>query len=610
MENEKIYDVKYRYLDTWISTCVRAIETIPDEIEAIRFNDKDYRIRTQGFTKQCPNVKKIYIGPNVRKLEISNFMFPNVKEVISKSPSFQSGPLLVEKNKSSRYSQDFNGTKELLNTFCKTSDEIIDLSGIGSIDDYAFDGCRSKKIINADDLFMIDGRAFSGSAAFLSDITSNMKDDMCIIGNTLVRINDNAKSINIPDDIELINPEINFSAIEKVEMSITKLRELSYWHGGQMQTLSLRCPDDMSYNDIYDKLRYSGTRLGMKKILAADGNKKLASVDGIIYTKDMKRLIICPEEHGGDIVIPEGVEEIGGQAFSYCNVTSISLPSTLTSFIASSAFDNCKMQHIDFGTGMQRIDRIGRCEQLKEVEIPSQVKSIWGGAFEYCTFLEHVTLHEGLEEIGWDVFRGCDVMKEIEIPSTVKKLGTNCLKRINKIIFKGDVLPSGIGSAVLDDDIPCNLFVYMKEDKYAGMIELVFKGKSYFLPRYVRRVDISKINELLYSTKTPSEDNLSRLYQFGKTWELKVEAAIKTYVSTKDEEIASYLKRVSKKIAYYYMYAERFEELAKFLNLGFISKTALKELQKETKVMEIPEVATVILRELDQKQITPKRFSL
>lgn len=608
MKSEKIYDVRCRYLDTWISSCVRAIETIPYDAEAVRFRDKDYRIKTQG-PKQYPNIKKIYIGPDVRKLEISNFMFPNVKEVVSESPAFQSGTLLIEKNRSSRYSRDFDGEKELLNTFCKTSDEVIDLSGIGSIDDYAFEGCRSKKIINMDELFMIDSMAFSGSAVFLLDTINEMQNDMCIIGNTLIRINDNAGNINIPDSVNLINPEIDFSAIENVEMSISALGELSYWHGGQMQTLSLRCPDTMSNNDIYDKLRYSGTHLRMKKILAADGNNKLASVDGIIYTKDMKQLIICPEEHGGDVIIPEGVEAISAQAFNYCNVTSISLPSTLT-FIASSAFDNCKMQHIDFGAGIKCIERLGRCEQLKKTEIPNQVKNIWGGAFENCTFLEHITLHEGLEEIGWDAFRGCIEMKEIEIPATVKKLGSNCLKRVNKIIFKGDSLPAGIGSALLDDDIPRNLFVYMKKDKYAGMVELVFKGKSYFLPRYVRRIDVSKINEILCSTETPVEDILSSLYQFGKTWELKIDAAIKTYVSIKDKGIALYLKKVSKKIAYDYMYASRYEELAKFLNLGFVSKATLKELQKETKVMEIPEVAAAILRELDQKQITPKRFSL
>lgn len=545
MKSEKIYDVRCRYLDTWISSCVRAIETIPYDAEAVRFRDKDYRIKTQG-PKQYPNVKKIYIGPDVRKLEISNFMFPNVKEVVSESPAFQSGTLLIEKNRSSRYSRDFDGEKELLNTFCKTSDEVIDLSGIGSIDDYAFEGCRSKKIINMDELFMIDSMAFSGSAVFLLDTINEMQNDMCIIGNTLIRINDNAGNINIPDSVNLINPEIDFSAIENVEMSISTLGELSYWHGGQMQTLSLRCPDTMSNNDIYDKLRYSGTHLRMKKILAADGNNKLASVDGIIYTKDMKQLIICPEEHGGDVIIPEGVEAISAQAFNYCNVTSISLPSTLT-FIASSAFDNCKMQHIDFGAGIKCIERLGRCEQLKKTEIPNQVKNIWGGAFENCTFLEHITLHEGLEEIGWDAFRGCIEMKEIEIPATVKKLGSNCLKRVNKIIFKGDSLPAGIGSALLDDDIPRNLFVYMKKDKYAGMVELVFKDKSYFLPRYVRRIDVSKINEILCSTETPVEDILSSLYQFGKTWELKVDAAIKTYVSIKDKGIALYLKKVSKK---------------------------------------------------------------
>lgn len=96
MKSEKIYDVRCRYLDTWISSCVRAIETIPYDAEAVRFRDKGYRIKTQG-PKQYPNVRKIYIGPDVRKLEISNFMFPNVKEVVSESPAFQSGTLLIEK---------------------------------------------------------------------------------------------------------------------------------------------------------------------------------------------------------------------------------------------------------------------------------------------------------------------------------------------------------------------------------------------------------------------------------------------------------------------------------------------------------------------------------
>lgn len=609
MKNTQIYEIRPKYIDMYVYDCVRAIMEIPDEIEAIKFTNKDYRIKSQGLIKQYPNVKKIYIGYEVRNLEISNFMFPNVEEVISQSPAFQTGPLLIERNRLSHYSHNFDGTKDLLNTFCKNPDEVIDLSGIGSISDYAFEGCRSKKIIHMDELFMIDSRAFSGSAIFLSDTTNDMKNDMYIIGNTLVRINDNAKNINIPDSINLINPEINFSAIENVEMSITALGELSYWHGGQMQTLSLRCPDTMSNNDIYDKFRYSGTRLRMRKILTTKDNKKLTSIDEIVYTKDMKRLIICPEEHGGDIVIPEGVEEIGAQAFNNCNISSVSLPSTLT-FIINAAFDNCKMQHIDFGTGLRYTSRLGRCEQLKEVEVPSQIKKIWGGTFEKCTFLNHVILHEGLEEIGWDAFRDCLEMKEIEIPSTVKTLEINCLKRINKIIFKGDALPNGLGSATLSDDVPCNIFVYMKDDKYAGMIEFVFKGKSYFLPRYVRKIDIPKIDELLHSPAGTIEDELSSLYRFGKTWELKVEAAIETYVSTKDEKNATYLKRVSKKIAYEYMYTNRFEELAKFLSLGFISKAALRELQKEERAMNTPEVAAIILEAMNQKHTSKNNFSL
>ena len=45
--------------------------------------------------KQFPDVEKIYIGPGVKSLHFSNFMFPNVKYVESDSNSFLSGQMLV-----------------------------------------------------------------------------------------------------------------------------------------------------------------------------------------------------------------------------------------------------------------------------------------------------------------------------------------------------------------------------------------------------------------------------------------------------------------------------------------------------------------------------------
>ena len=61
------------------------------------------------------------------------------------------------------------------------------------------------------------------------------------------------------------------------------------------------------------------------------------------------------------------------------------------------------------------------------IEVPEQIdgKTVVGvgeRSFENCTFLEEITLPEGLEYIGYDFIRGTNI-KRIEIPSSVKRVG-------------------------------------------------------------------------------------------------------------------------------------------------------------------------------------------
>jgi len=41
-------------------------------------------------------------------------------------------------------------------------------------------------------------------------------------------------------------------------------------------------------------------------------NPVYTSVDGVLFNKDMSRLILFPEGRGGDYIIPASVETIGG----------------------------------------------------------------------------------------------------------------------------------------------------------------------------------------------------------------------------------------------------------------------------------------------------------
>lgn len=69
----------------------------------------------------------------------------------------------------------------------------------------------------------------------------------------------------------------------------------------------------------------------LSEIVVADGNKNYASVDGLLYDKDITELIYLPWGKEGEIIIPDGVTSLGDLGLRENNkIISVSLPSSLT----------------------------------------------------------------------------------------------------------------------------------------------------------------------------------------------------------------------------------------------------------------------------------------
>lgn len=61
------------------------------------------------------------------------------------------------------------------------------------------------------------------------------------------------------------------------------------------------------------------------------------------------------------------------------------------------------------------------------------MKTICKGAFASCSYLENVTLHDGLETIDFAAFYRCKSLKSIVIPNTVTTMGNSAFSECDRL---------------------------------------------------------------------------------------------------------------------------------------------------------------------------------
>ncbi len=124
----------------------------------------------------------------------------------------------------------------------------------------------------------------------------------------------------------------------------------------------------------------------------------------------------------GTVVISEGVERIGDNAFDYCrDLYKVEMPDTVTS-IGDSAFETCDYLHV--------------------VEFSDNITSIGENAFKDCYYLEEINLPDSVVEIGDYAFYSCD-FQEIDIPDSVVRIGDGAFSSKSRF-FKSVDIPASV----------------------------------------------------------------------------------------------------------------------------------------------------------------------
>lgn len=123
-------------------------------------------------------------------------------------------------------------------------------------------------------------------------------------------------------------------------------------------------------------------------------------------------------------VIPDGVKAIGGEAFSYSDITLVTLPASLTR-IGYCAFSDCgSLTSVDIPAGVETIEygAFSDCPELSSVTLHEGLESLGERAFDDCTKLTRITLPEGLVQLGDCAFGSCENLSQISFPKSLSEM--------------------------------------------------------------------------------------------------------------------------------------------------------------------------------------------
>ena len=328
-------------------------------------------------------------------------------------------------------------------SLCTALKEVTLPIGLTSVENYAFMGCDALTTVyySAEDSDWETLRTHIGS---YNDplLNAERRRAFIIEKGTLVRYQGTDTSVRVPNGVTAIGEEafkdntylegVNFPASVKT-IGKSAFEGCSELYGVSLPA-GLTAVGDNAFADCssLSSIYFDGTYEQWKEITFGDGNDSLVYAE--VITKDMMEEEDPGEEEewepapgftikdgvlmyyrgsDPDVTVPEGVTEIGYEAFSWSSgVKHVTLPDGVTT-IGAYAFSSC--------------------DELETITLPDSLTTIGGSAFSRCAALKSVTLPADLTSIGGYAFAGCTSLTGITIPDTVTSIGESAFRECSAL---------------------------------------------------------------------------------------------------------------------------------------------------------------------------------
>ena len=152
-------------------------------------------------------------------------------------------------------------------------------------------------------------------------------------------------------------------------------------------------------------------------------NARYASVDGVLYSKDGKKLIARPAGRTGNFTVPNTVETIGFGAFENTALSAVSFEEGINLLTVGyrAFYNSSSLVEITVPESVVSIDyyAFAMCKNLTTVTFAGDnLRGVYEGAFYGDRNLKNITLPDEIVEISDFAFYGCSSLTALPISKT------------------------------------------------------------------------------------------------------------------------------------------------------------------------------------------------
>lgn len=209
------------------------------------------------------------------------------------------------------------------------------------------------------------------------------------------------------------------------------------------------CPNCQALTMEYADHRIRCTKCGCVVDLDCVGAEKHADIPGRWRIRELKAARVHPGIRRLDfsfsefsfleqIDLPEGLEEIGHNAFAGCfKLRELQIPDSVR-ILGKYAFDSCAFCKINLPEGVTEIPEglFAECKNLKGVILPDSLTCIGAVAFRGCTSLGEFEIPAGVRSIGISAFQGCSGLRRVILRTGEIDIGENAFPPETQLIIQ------------------------------------------------------------------------------------------------------------------------------------------------------------------------------